>query len=296
MILVNGKQIKLEKFPDGTPHMYISVAPSTHYHIYWKYEAMDEMVTLYFAAKHLRTLPLIAPDFRPPAITLDMPYIPNARMDRVDRVKDNSEVFTLKHFCDFINDLNFQQVSVLDAHSNTSLALLNNVQQNAVFPYIQTAARRCNPDMLFFPDKGSHDRYKALIQNTVTLDDALKALPKAFGNKKRDWDSGKILEFNVECATSVTGKIVLIVDDICSRGKTFYHSAQKLKELGADKIYLYVTHCENSILTGELLSSELIEHIFTSESIFTEQHDKITVIASDDADFIDCKIQQETSD
>ena len=70
----------------------------------------------------------------------------------------------------------------------------------------------------------------------------------------------------------------LIIDDICSYGGTFYYSAKKLKELGADKIYLYVTHCENNILNGELLKDNLIEKVFTTESIFTESNKKIEII------------------
>ena len=61
-----------------------------------------------------------------------------------------------------------------------------------------------------------------------------------------------------------------IVDDICSKGGTFYHSALKLKEFGATNIYLYVTHCENSIYDGELLKNNgLIEKIYTTDSILT---------------------------
>ena len=71
---------------------------------------------------------------------------------------------------------------------------------------------------------------------------------------------------------------VLIVDDICSRGGTFYHSAKALKNLGAGEIYLYVSHCENSILEGDLLTSNLVEKVFTTNSIFTKQHEKITVM------------------
>lgn len=64
---------------------------------------------------------------------------------------------------------------------------------------------------------------------------------------------------------------VLIIDDICSKGGTFYHSAKKLKELGANKIYLYVSHCENTIYSGELLKDNgLIEKIFTTDSILTD--------------------------
>jgi ribose-phosphate pyrophosphokinase len=74
------------------------------------------------------------------------------------------------------------------------------------------------------------------------------------------------------------GSNILIVDDICSKGGTFYHSAKKLKELGAKEVYLYISHCENSILQGEVLTSGIIERVFTTDSILTEEHDKITIL------------------
>ena len=46
-----------------------------------------------------------------------MPYIPNARKDRAHREKD---VFTLKYFANIINSLNFDNVYVLNPHSNVS--------------------------------------------------------------------------------------------------------------------------------------------------------------------------------
>ena len=45
----------------------------------------------------------------------------------------------IKYFCDIINSLNFKRVWVLDAHSNVSLALLNNVQQMHVEDTISDA-------------------------------------------------------------------------------------------------------------------------------------------------------------
>ena len=51
-----------------------------------------------------------------------------------------------------------------------------------------------------------------------------------------------------------------------------------LKALGAEKIYLYISHCENSILEGELLESGLIEKVFTTNSIFTKKHEKIEIL------------------
>lgn len=69
----------------------------------------------------------------------------------------------------------------------------------------------------------------------------------------------------------ISGNNILIIDDISSRGGTFYHSAKKLKELGANKIYLYVSHCEETILDGEVFTSGLIEKVFTTDSIFTDK-------------------------
>jgi ribose-phosphate pyrophosphokinase len=63
-----------------------------------------------------------------------------------------------------------------------------------------------------------------------------------------------------------------------SRGGTFFHSAKKLKEMGAAEIYLYITHCENTILEGEVLTSGLVEKVYTTKSIFTKKHEKIEVL------------------
>jgi ribose-phosphate pyrophosphokinase len=103
-------------------------------------------------------------------------------------------------------------------------------------------------------------------------------MPYTFGMKKRDWETGKILGLDViGDASLIKDKNILIVDDICSRGGTFYHSAKRLKELGANKIYLFVTHCENTILEGELLTSDLVEKVYTTNSIFTREHERIKV-------------------
>lgn len=121
---------------------------------------------------------------------------------------------------------------------------------------------------LFYPDEGSMKRYSGLINS-----------PYAFGVKKRDWKTGNIEGLDVIGAEDqIKGKDILIIDDICSRGGTFYHSAKKLKELGANKIYLYVTHCENTIFEGELLTSGLIERVFTTDSIYKGECKMITVL------------------
>lgn len=162
-----------------------------------------------------------------------MPYIPHARMDRVQELED---VFTLKYFCQVINSLHFDKVIVRDAHSNVSLALLDRVIDLSPIGEIKEAIKRTEKyegeiPILFFPDEGAMKRYSVPPIN----------LPYAFGIKKRDWSTGKILGLQLMNSEVVKDNNVLIVDDICSRGGTFYHAANALKEAGAKNTYQYVT-------------------------------------------------------
>lgn len=260
MIKLNGQIVEVNHFPDGTTLMKQDVADSMWRNtskIEWFFENNEELVTLIYLTKHLRENGI-------KYIVLHLPYIPNARQDRV---KSSEDVFTLKYFADIINYLNFDYVQVTDAHSNVSVALIDRVIPCDPKPYINEVIHNCNPDMLFFPDEGSMKRYSSMSQ-----------MEYAFGIKKRDWATGKIEGLDVfGCTEKIKGGNILIVDDICSRGGTFLHSAKKLNELGANKIYLYITHCENTILDGELLTSGLIEKVYTTNSIFTKEHEKIEV-------------------
>ena len=260
MIRLNGEVVESGRFPDGTSLMKQEIAHYVYKNgakIEWFFENNEELIILIYLTKHLRQNGV-------KDVYLNLPYIPNARNDRVKNVED---VFTLKYFADIINYLNFNYVQVMDAHSYVSLALIDRVVPCTPDLYVSNAIENCNPDMLFFPDEGSQKRYSSIAQ-----------MEYAFGIKKRDWETGKIEGLEVAgCIDKIKDSRILIVDDICSRGGTFYHSANKLKEFGAKEIYLYVTHCENTILEGELLTSGLIEKVFTTNSIFTKNHEKIEV-------------------
>ena len=71
----------------------------------------------------------------------------------------------------------------------------------------------------------------------------------------------------------VKDKNILIIDDICSKGGTFYYAAKALKELGARNIYLYVTHCEKTITSGNIYYGNEIAQIFTTNSIWRDGND-----------------------
>ena len=262
MILLNGVEMEQGKFPDGTLLMKYNRVFGFNNMITWKYENDAEMFVIMCLVNHIR-------DHKEDAyIELFMPYVPNARQDRV---KGDEDIFTLKYFCQFINSLKINKVKVLDVHSNVTLALLNNVKEIKPWNLIEKAIQNIPVDrelVAFYPDEGAMKRYSAGMN-----------LPYAFGIKKRNWETGVIEGLDLAGAVDkVAGADVLIIDDICSRGGTFYHSAKALKEAGAANIYLYVSHCENTIHKGELLNSDLIKHIYTTNSILTKTHEKITVI------------------
>lgn len=249
-----SKVIEQSHFPDGTLHVNM---PSNYFDydtILWNYENDAELFTLICVKGH----------YEDASITLNMPYIPHARMDRVQKAED---VFTLKYFCQVINSLNFNKVIVRDAHSNVALALLDRVINIPSDDDIKTAINHMEYyekeiPVLFFPDEGAMKRYSSKLN-----------LPYAFGIKKRDWETGKILGLQLINGEIVKDKNVLIVDDICSRGGTFYHAANALKEAGAKNIYLYVTHAEHTMIEGDMYNQDVIKKIFTTDSIFKPKWD-----------------------
>ena len=258
MIRVEDIEIYPDRFPDRTLLLKISNE------IIYECEGTDDIVIDWFYENDAELFTLICvkryidEHFYEVDIHLHMPYIPHARMDRV---KNDEDVFTLKYFCEVINSLNFTTVWVRDAHSNVSLALLNNVKEEPVSNYIVEAIMKSDAEVLFFPDEGAMKRYSGGFQ-----------MPYAFGMKKRDWETGKILGLDIINADAVKGKNILIVDDICSRGGTFYHAAKALKAAGAKSVSLYVTHCEETIILGELAASDgLVDHVYTTKSIFPEK-------------------------
>lgn len=308
MISVNLKKVETKHFPDGSQMLldfkvYVNNPPYA-VDIYWEYENDEECMTLYYLVNHIREHD---PDAK---IVLSMPYIPNARMDRV---KDVKEVFTLKWFCKFINSLNFHTVTVLDPHSDVSSGMLDRVEirsgwlNNMLNYAIQESMADCDYDdfMVFFPDSGAMKRYKDFK--------AFKKVNMIYGQKKRDWSTGEILGleimdkdghvlkssigFDVETSgflgksevfskdvKPLEGKTVLMVDDIISYGGTLYYSALELKELGAGHIFAYASHTENSVLDEEkgkfkkCLDDGTVEKLFTTSSIYHGKHDSIEII------------------
>lgn len=161
-----------------------------------------------------------------PIINLHMPYLPYARQDRI---MNNGESLAVKVFCDFVNSLNLNSVTVDDCHSDVGVALLNNVHNDQTFiPKVQ----ELNFDVLVAPDSGA-------LKKTYKYANILNK-PVIRADKERDVKTGNITGTVVY--GDVQDKKVLIMDDICDYGNTFIHLSKVLYEEGAKEVTLYVTH------------------------------------------------------
>ena len=267
MIKVDREEVQFKSFNDGTLRLrfvpYSLVGGCT---ITWLYDSDEEMADLYFLVNHLRD------NYKISYLILEMWYVPHARMDRI---KENDECFTLKHFCKFINSLNFNKVKIYDPHSNVTPALLERVEVYRPTLEINGLLDTYKNATLFFTDEGGTKRYKDIIGDNYF----------AFGVKDREWSTQDINSLQVMGAKHmIAGHDILLCDDIISRGSTIYLASTQLKELGANNIYVYVSHCENTVLrttetaVGLLDIPDLITKMYTTNSIFRGEHPKIEVI------------------
>lgn len=261
MIKLNGELCIFKYYNDGSTRAKIDLNFCRDKNtITWLYEdSNEEIVELYYLVKHLQEHGITD-------ITLNLPYIVNARQDRV---KSNDEVFTLKYFADLINFLNFTKVRVFDPHSPVSTALINHVEIEMPVMEMIDVLNHHSQAIVAFTDEGGYKRYHSYFQ-----------VPFIFGIKERNWETQQIESLQIAGAKHmIAGHDIIICDDIVSRGSTLYLMAKTLKEMGANKIYAWISHCENTILGSSLLDvPNLIEKIYTTNSIWRSNHPKIEVI------------------
>lgn len=278
MLYVNQVKVTKRNFPDNSQLLmgdtFCDHVKNGCNSITWLYANDEELVTLIYLVNYIRE---VAPKSR---LILNMPYVPNARMDRV---KSYNEVFTLKYFAKTINSLGFDNVCVFDPHSDVSCALFNNLRildynllMDKVIFYNDNVPFS---SYVFFPDSGAMKRYsKYFAKNT----------PIIYGEKQRDWNTGEITGLEVHSQNGdslrLDGQSVLMVDDIISYGGTLFHSAKKLKELGAKHIEICCSHLENSFFDEkgtlrQLLDDGTVETIYTTNSIYVDRNqDNIKVL------------------
>lgn len=170
---------------------------------------------------------------------------------RSDRRFHKNESFDLKVITGFINNMGFDKVEILHPHSPIALALINNCEQMPHFSFVKKAYESIGTPVLVSPDAGA---YKATHEIAAKLNADL--IPS---NKVR---VNGIPEISIQ--GEVNGRECLIVDDLADGGRTFKFLAVALKEQGATKVFLYVTHGQFNYGFDEL--KETIDHVYCTNS------------------------------
>lgn len=189
-------------------------------------------------------------------------HIPCLFGQRSDRRFEENQSFDLKIICDFINSCNFSKVTIFDPHSDVSLALINNSVKESSLQFVTTIVN-ANPSLILVsPDAGA---YKKVFEYGKALN-----RPVVAAMKHRDLGGTIDLSFMGD----VRGKECLIVDDLCDGGYTFWLLGQALKEQGAAKVLLYVSHGYFSKGFDDL--KKYIDHIYCTNSVKDVKDEYVT--------------------
>lgn len=263
MIEINGITIGNESYPNQeTIFKSISKSLEGEINLTFKYKDDSDISKLIIIKKYLDDL------FPDKKVDLIMKYIPYSRMDR----QIEGYMFSCKYFCQVINDMKFNKVIVLDPHSAVSIGILDRVREIPIQPYIDKIIQKNKIDYVFYPDNGAYKKYPEKISMPEDI-------AYFYGNKKRNLQTGYIERYDLVEAPELNGKNVLIIDDICSKGMTFFLSGKEIKSRGAKNVYLYVSHLEETVKEGNLLRTDIIDKIYTSDSMVNNYNEeKIEVI------------------
>jgi len=190
-------------------------------------------------------------------IELHVSYLLAARMDRVML---DGEPFSLKVIAAMINQAGFRKVRIFDPHSEVSTALIDRsyaVPNHAFVADALADYARLYPGeapVLVSPDAGALKKIHKLAQH-LAIDNVVECM------KERDVRTGALTHFKA-MTNDLDGQTCFIVDDICDGGGTFAGTAKMLREKGAGKVNLIVSH--GIFSRGTTIDS--IDEIYTTDS------------------------------
>ena len=187
-------------------------------------------------------------------------FIPCLFGQRSDKRFTDSQSSDLKMIANVINECNFDEVHILDPHSDVTMYAINKSRKVSSLDYVEMSVADLiskgldiNNLLLISPDAGA---YKKVFEYGEKLN-----LPVMAAVKHRDLD-GKI---NLVFTGGVHERDCLIVDDLCDGGYTFELLGKALKDHGAKNVYLYVSH--GIFSKGFSKLHETIDHIYCTNSI-----------------------------
>ena len=205
-------------------------------------------------------------------IELHISYLLAARMDRVML---DGEPFSLKVIAAILNQAGFKKILIFDPHSEMSTALIERSYTITNHLFVQDCLADYfskNPPAnycLVSPDAGALKTIHKLAQH-LNFFDVVECM------KKRDLKTGQLTNFKV-FIESLQNKTCFIIDDICDGGGTFVGTAAALKQVGANKIVLVISHG----IFSKGFKLENTDEIYTTDSYreLSDVPDGVTVFS-----------------
>jgi len=249
-----GTNIKLEvpaQLEDQVTFSYYSISvdldtPADNY--LWEILLLDDAVQNTFGLSFKRRL-------------LHLPYLPHGR---ADRVFEKGNPFPLEVFITTIHTM-FDEIFLTDPHSDYYKNYIRTefIVKTQHQCFIEVVGNKIKSgDVLISPDKGALNKIYKL---QLALDHRMIATWVVEAGKKRDIETGRVIETTLPEDENLTGKVCWIVDDLCDGAGSFLPLAKKLKEVGAKEVNLYITH--GIFSKGLDILKEYIDNIYTYQVI-----------------------------
>lgn len=190
-------------------------------------------------------------------VKLFIPYFPYARQDKG---VNNESTFACYSFLRILNVF-FPvetKIETFDIH-NSKVAENNQIDNRSAVKYIVKSLMDSKADLICFPDKSASKRYPELADFIV----ASKIRNQATGVI----EGHEILQHDHD----LTGKTILVCDDILDGAATFISVSKLLKAAGAEHIDVYISH--GIFSKGVTLPMELggIRRFYTTNSYLPSQ-------------------------
>jgi ribose-phosphate pyrophosphokinase len=236
--VMDTRPVPIERYPGGEIRLARHLDKASInglYHVEVRLESSDDIMAL-------KQLDDILQD-NDKKVSLSLPYIPYGRQDRREDSSSN-QALGIKVFADILNTCSsFFSITTKDPHSMVTPALIKKlhvesrlaVLMNSPFwdKYSGWGYERKNTVFLI-PDAGAAKETGKLAAHYQVQ--AVQAL------KTRDPATGVISNPVIFQGELLTGKDVIIFDDICDGGRTFVELAKAIEPYQPKSLHLHVTH------------------------------------------------------
>ncbi len=261
--------VERRRFPDG----------ETYLRLHGDFEDRDVIVLGAMDRPDERTLPILfvlvtARELGARSVGLATPYLPYMRQD--ERFNPG-EVVSSRLFTALIDE-RVDWVATVDPHLHRTPHLADvfdctALSVSAAAPMAEWISKRCDRPLIVGPDEESA---QWVSQVAAHCGDA----PWSVMTKERSGD--RDVEVSSLSELDVSGREVVLIDDIVSSGMTMVKAAEQLAVEGASKVLALATHALFAPGASDVLAASPIAEIATGDSVVhrTNQFSVATVLGS----------------